>query len=207
MQIKLLITATVSDFSEDFWSVEDTACLQPEASSRNFQRNEFGYLRVKLEKNKGWKAIWGSDLMSYYRINYLLFTLNSSFSSSNCILFSLFPPFLIGKAVMSKLWEVKVFRHHKDPVVAYSICNAFISPSILPSALVLWSLSLLLYQHHSFNYPLPPQMCTYTYPKFCNSIQSITKPEKAGTTPLLEKTAQDVASETKSKVTIFWQLV
>lgn len=152
-----------------------------------------------MEKNDSWNDIWGSDLMSYYIINYLLFILNFSLSSSNCTSGFPFPLFLNLKDCHEQVMRsLGTFPSHKDPVVAYSICNAFISPRTLPSALGLWSLSLLLYKDHSIYSPLPPQVCKYTYPSFFK-LNTINTPEKTGTTQLLEDTAQDVASKLNQK--------
>lgn len=127
-----------------------------------------------MEKNDSWNDIWGSDLMSYYIINYLLFILNFSLSSSNCTSGFPFPLFLNLKDCHEQVMRsLGTFPSHKDPVVAYSICNAFISPRTLPSALGLWSLSLLLYKDHSIYSPLPPQVCDIHTQVSSNSTQSI----------------------------------
>lgn len=109
--ISLLTLVGVSGFSEDFSRLEDTACLQPKASSGSFQINEFGCLRVKLPGKrwqlKGHLGLWQDGRattrgISYYRFHSLFFTLNFSISLTNCISCFPFFPLLFWKTVMSK---------------------------------------------------------------------------------------------------------
>lgn len=149
------------------------ACSQPEASIRTIQRNEFGYLRAKSSW-KGHLGLWKFE----WDKTHIIYTPCIFYFSSLVLHHHQWPathsaPFFFFFFFPSKdHHEKKKCAFSNTDLVTYSTCSVFISPSTLPSALGIQTLSLPSYSTIPLFAPLS-QVCINFPLKFKNSKQWI----------------------------------